>query len=676
MKMRKSIHKFLALALAICMLVPMLAACGKEVDAATIMSQYRISNTAIDLSVGDVTGLSVMDETLSDVEFTETWASSNPAVVIADKGIITAVGAGTAVVTVTITREDEIAPFDLTCNVTVTQDVINVQSIILNKNTAEIVEGSSDVLTAVVLPTDATDKNITWTSSDETVATVYGGVVTGLKAGTATITATSADGLISASCEVTVKALVDVLTKFTLNKSSSSLYIGNTTTLKVTYEPADADVAVVWSSSDPSVATVTDGVVKAIATGTATITASYSDNVTVWEKTCKVTVSKKSTSSEGSGNTTPPTPTTIKATDVELDEKSYYKTIGDSWTIKATVKPSNTTEKGTWTSSDPSLVTIDSNGNAKVVVASLKENALETVTLTYKVGSVKAAAVVILQAKGSGSGSTTPSTEINLTSLGFVQQTVSVGAQNSIVLSLTKNPVNANETLTWTSADPTIATVDANGKVTGIKAGYSTVIYVKSSRTGMTATCVVSVTSSSTAATSITLNTTNLALELNGFATITATMMPSNATDTITWISSNPMVATVDATGKVTAVAMGQAIITATTTSGKTAQCIVSVSAATVKNVTVKVVLSASGDLTNTKSYTASLSFTPALSASDMASCYLDIYSDNRSVVDTELVDLTGSTNRINLIVGEDLILGFILQIPTLSLHSFLLQFL
>ena len=92
MKMRKSIHKFLALALAICMLVPMLAACKQEIDAAAIMSQYRLSNSAIELSVGDVSGVSLVDESLSDVIPGQDWSSDNPAVATVVGGIITAVG--------------------------------------------------------------------------------------------------------------------------------------------------------------------------------------------------------------------------------------------------------------------------------------------------------------------------------------------------------------------------------------------------------------------------------------------------------------------------------------------------------------------------------------------------------------------------------------------------------
>ena len=196
MKMRKSIHKFLALALAICMLVPMLAACNKEIDVDAIMAQYRLTNSAIELSVGDVSGVSLIDESLSDVSATPTWTSDNPAVATVVAGIITAVGVGTANIKCTVTRED-IDPFELTCTVTVVQNVISVEQIMLSSTALTLDVGTESIISSVVLPTDATDKTVIWTSSDPTVATVSGGIIRGISAGSAEIKASSVDGLVS-----------------------------------------------------------------------------------------------------------------------------------------------------------------------------------------------------------------------------------------------------------------------------------------------------------------------------------------------------------------------------------------------------------------------------------------------------------------------------------------------
>jgi len=657
MKMRKSIHKFLALALVVCMLVPMLAACKQEVDAAAIMAHYRLTNSAIELSVGDASGLSLVDETLSDVVADEEWTSDNPAVAtVVSNGIITAVGVGTATITCTVTRPD-IPAFDLTCTVTVVQNVIPVESIMLSSTSLTMDVGAESIISSVVLPTDATDKTVVWVSSDPAVATVSNGIIRAISAGTAEIKASTVDGSVSATCVVTVNPLVDDLTSFSLSKTSVSLYVGNSTTLKVSYEPAETPVSVVWTSSDNSVATVTDGVVKAIAAGTATITASYTDKVTTWEKTCKVTVTKKSTTPSTPSN--PSTPTTIKATGVTLDKTAIYVNIGETTSLKITptVTPANTTEKGSWKSSDPSLVTVDSNGNVKIVATSLPSAlSIETVTITYTIGKVSAAAIVLIMDKGTSAPSnpsnpSTPSTGVNLTALGLNPPSASVKVGGSITLAATKNPANSDETITWSSADTSVATVDQNGKVTGVKAGSSTIIYAKSSRTNMSATCVITVTQSTTAATGITINPATTSIEIGSYTDLKAVLTPAGANEAITWTSNMPAVATVDQNGRVSGVAMGAAVITATTASGKSASCQVMVTAATVKNITVSISLSASGDLSSSKSYTATLKFSPALSASDAADFLYAIDSDASHIVSASNDYVT---NSFTVIAGSD----------------------
>ena len=190
--------------------------------------------------------------------------------------------------------------------------------------------------------------------------------------------------------------------------------------------------------------------------------------------------------------------TEIPATSIILDKTVVYIDSNEktSFTIKATVTPSNTTEIGTWTSSNPELIKIDNEGNAETVYESLNENTLETVILTYKVGNLKAAAVVVLKNKNTDSTTKpndNPSNETDLTSLEFAQQSVSIDIEESITLELVKTPVDSDENITWSSADSTVATVDQTGKVTGVKAG-STVIYVNASKSGKQAACVVIVT--------------------------------------------------------------------------------------------------------------------------------------------------------------------------------------
>ena len=159
------------------------------------------------------------------------------------------------------------------------QTDVPVTGVSLNTSTLNLIEGGTDTLTATVEPNNATNRNVTWSSDNPSVATVNNGVVSAVSEGTATITVTAqGDSTKSASCTVTVTAATVSVTGVTLNKTSTSLYVGDTETLTATVAPDNAtNKAVTWTSSNPSVATVENGVVTALARGTAVITATAAD---------------------------------------------------------------------------------------------------------------------------------------------------------------------------------------------------------------------------------------------------------------------------------------------------------------------------------------------------------------------------------------------------------------
>ena len=166
-----------------------------------------------------------------------------------------------------------------------------VTGVVLDQSSITLKEGSSQTLIATVSPSDATNQSLSWKSSDSQTASVdNNGMVKALKAGSATITVTTLDGGMTATCKVTVNASIVSVTSVSLNKSSLPLIEGATETLTATVSPYYAtNLNVSWKSSNSSVATVSStGKVTAVKAGTATITVTTEDGGKT--ATCSVTV--------------------------------------------------------------------------------------------------------------------------------------------------------------------------------------------------------------------------------------------------------------------------------------------------------------------------------------------------------------------------------------------------
>jgi hypothetical protein len=171
--------------------------------------------------------------------------------------------------------------------------------ITINPPTLALVVNETKMLTATVIPANAADKTVTWSSSAPEVAGVRDGLVTALTAGSATITAATAGGK-TANCEVTVSETVIAVRGITLDTAELTLYAGETYTLTATVVPDDAtDKTVTWSSSAPEVAGVADGLVTALTAGSATITAATAGGKTA---DCRITVNPDVYAAGANGN--------------------------------------------------------------------------------------------------------------------------------------------------------------------------------------------------------------------------------------------------------------------------------------------------------------------------------------------------------------------------------------
>lgn len=239
-----------------------------------------LNQTSLSLTEGESSTLTATVNPSNATNKVVTWSSSNTSVASVSGGKVTALKEGSATITASSGGKSA------TCAVTVQKKPVPVTSVTISKTSLTLIEGESSTLTATVNPSDATEQTVTWSSSNTAVATVNGGKVTAVKEGTATITASC--GGKSATCAVTVEKKVIPVTSVSLNKTTVKLKQNETVQLTATVSPADAtDKTLKWNSSNTAVATVTNGLVKAVKEGTATITVTVGDK----SATCSVTVS-------------------------------------------------------------------------------------------------------------------------------------------------------------------------------------------------------------------------------------------------------------------------------------------------------------------------------------------------------------------------------------------------
>ncbi len=238
------------------------------ISISVIEEVFPVENIAL---VGDTAQLTPIFTPENATDKSVTWSSSDDAIAEVDaNGLVTFNARGNATITVTTNDGNHTA----TCAIEVIQQV---ESVSLDTTSLSRNVGDTKQLTATILPTNANNKNITWNSDNEAVATVdSNGLVTFNQRGNATITVTTEDGNHSATCAIEVIQQVEGVE---LNKSAIRGNVGDTQQLTATITPANANnQAITWNSDNEEVASVdSNGLVTFVAKGTATITATTED---------------------------------------------------------------------------------------------------------------------------------------------------------------------------------------------------------------------------------------------------------------------------------------------------------------------------------------------------------------------------------------------------------------
>jgi len=335
---------------------------------AIVGDQIRI---AVNLSEADNRNVIFSSSDPSVASFLgEAVETSNPGVLIQQTNVTTGVTLlvkKDGVSTITVTSADGNASSSFEVQV----DKIEIESIQVNSDDFELEKNRTKQLAAIIEPENASFQDVVWESSDDNVATVSeNGLVTAVGNGQADITVRAIDGGFTASIKVTV---VDVKTKsIALDHELIRLRAGENTVVGATVLPTDAtNPTVEWISSDTSVFTVDNGVITAIADGSATLTVRALDGGA--EASIDVVIAD-----------------TIPVESVAIDQGEVSLTAGLTATLAAVIQPSSADNKEvTWSSSDESVATVDQNG---LVIA--KSKGQVTITVTATDGGLTGASII------------------------------------------------------------------------------------------------------------------------------------------------------------------------------------------------------------------------------------------------------------------------------------------
>lgn len=452
--------------------------------------------------------LGVYEECYKNIKYTST---DEDVATISSDGVVSAKKKGSTTVKVnngykTVTKK---------INVVAASGVNSVTGVKLNVTSLTITVGKNGSLSAIVSPSNATNKAVTWASSNESVALVSSkGKVVGVGVGSAVITVTTQDGNKTAMANVTVKRASSSsssgssssggsssggssssgsssskyrkVTKVSINSDDFTVKVGNTKSLTYTITPSNAtNKKVSWDTNNPSVAKVSStGKVTGVGAGTAYITIKSVDGVS---DKVKVVVTKSNP---------------IKATKITLSPSSLTLNVGAKKAVTATVSPSNASIKTiTWVSHNNNIAKVDSKGNVTGVGAGSTKISAYTTD-----GNVTASMNVTVKSNsssgGSSGGSTNPSKptepeepkDVGVNDLIVTPTSVDLYVGESISVYASVLPSNAtNKRLTWTSSNSGVANVSSSGLIKGLRVGTTTVKVASTSNPAVFKVITVSV---------------------------------------------------------------------------------------------------------------------------------------------------------------------------------------
>lgn len=383
------------------------------------------------------------------------WSTNNERIVkVSQSGEVTGVGIGKAVVTASSIYNPSVK---VECEVTVVP--VPVEKIILNRESVTLYPEDYILLTADVLPLNATDKRVEWKSKDNSIATVTSdGLVKAVGFGEAKVIASSLyDSSIAAEC--VIKVIPRPVTKISFKNASEKINMSTSKILEVTVLPANAtNKTLVWTSSDEDIATVSkDGLVTGKKVGTVQITAAWEDDPQV-KAVCTVTIEA------------------IKVLGVSLNIRNTTLNAGERVKLVAKITPENATNKEiVWKTSDSDIAKVSSTGMVTAVSAG-------TVTITAaskEDQKIKAVCTITVR-------------ETAVSDISLSKKSVTLAVGQSITLTADIYPSSANNKgLDWKTNNSSVVQVSSGGVVKAKAVGTAIITVTSKANPSCKDTCTV-----------------------------------------------------------------------------------------------------------------------------------------------------------------------------------------
>ena len=431
-----------------------------------------------------------------------------------------------------------------TCTVYVTPTEVEVKDFVITPAEETVYIGATLQMVKTFSPENATNQNVTWSSSDSGIASVTSlGLVRGVKEGKVVISAVYTDTknkvpLIRTST-INVKPVPISITDFDVTPDTQNIKVGDKFSLTPVFTPNNAsNKNVEYQSLDEGVVTVSEkGEVTGVGAGDAIVQCQAEDGGFI--ATCLVHVDN--------------------AVEFSLSPATREIAVGKTFKLKKVIKPENAKKTAEWSTSNSSIATVDASGK---VTAKRIGSCTITCTLTRYNQSAKCKVKVA---------------RLNST-VKLDKKNIRIGVGQTYRL---KKTVWSNDTslpkVSWKSSNKRVASVNSGGKITGKKVGLAKITVTTNDAIHAKATCKVRVIQRIS---SIQLSSDYLVCYVGRSKRITAKCKPSNSTiKKLKWTSGDSSIARVTATGKVRAIAEGNTYITATATDGsnKKARCFVKV---------------------------------------------------------------------------------------------------